>query len=143
MPAPRFTVTVEGDDVVSGRNHDRRSPVSSTAIPARADPSLVSEAIGLKKRITPRAMRRTFQDLARNADIETIVRRKICGHATHEMSDLYSTVPQREIQAAVGAVISLAKYRELLRDGAKWWERRKKRNGHPGKPPKWPFFCGR
>ena len=67
-------------------------------------------------------MRRTFQDLARNADIETIVRQKICGHATQEMSDLYSTVPQKEIQAAVGAVISLAKYRELLRDGASWCE---------------------
>jgi hypothetical protein len=39
-----------------------------------------------------------------------------------DMSDLYSTVPQREIQAAVGAVISLAKYRELLQDGASWWE---------------------
>ena len=82
----------------------------------------VGEAIKLRKRITPRAMRRTFQDLARNADIETIVRQKICGHATQEMSDLYSTVPQKEIQAAVGAVISLAKYRELLRDGASWWE---------------------
>ena len=48
----------------------------------------VGEAINLRKRITPRAMRRTFQDLARNADIETIVRQKICGHATQEMSDL-------------------------------------------------------
>jgi hypothetical protein len=38
------------------------------------------------------------------------------------MSELYSTVPQREIQAAVGAVISLAKYRELMRDSASWWE---------------------
>jgi hypothetical protein len=38
------------------------------------------------------------------------------------MSDLYSTVPQKEIQAAVGAVISLAKHRELLRDGASCWE---------------------
>ena len=83
---------------------------------------LVGEAVKLKKRITSRAMRRTFQDLARNADIEAIVRQKICGHATQEMSDLYSTVPQREIQAAVGAVISLAKYRELMRDGASWWE---------------------
>ncbi len=82
----------------------------------------VGEAINLRKRITPRAMRRTFQDLARNADIETVVRQKICGHATQEMSDLYSTVPQKEIQAAVGAVISLAKYRELLRDGASWCE---------------------
>ena len=25
----------------------------------------------------------------------------------------------------------------------KWCEGRKNRNGHPGKPPKWPFFCGR
>ncbi|HZL18583.1 MAG TPA: tyrosine-type recombinase/integrase [Polyangia bacterium] len=82
----------------------------------------VGKAIGLRKRITPRAMRRTFQDLARNADIEAIVRQKICGHATQEMSDLYSTIPQREIQAAVGAVISLAKYRELLRDTASWCE---------------------
>jgi hypothetical protein len=24
----------------------------------------------------------------------------------------------------------------------KWWEERKKRNGHPGKFRKWPFFCG-
>ena len=83
---------------------------------------LVGEAVKLKKRVTSRAMRRTFQDLARNADIEAIVRQKICGHATQEMSDLYSTVPQREIQAAIGAVISLAKYRELMRDGASWWE---------------------
>jgi integrase len=67
------------------------------------------EAINLRKRITPRAMRRTFQDLARTTDIETTVRHKICGHATQETSDLCSTVPQREIQAAVGAVISLAK----------------------------------
>jgi integrase len=97
--------------------------------------SEVGKAIRLRKRITPRAMRRTFQDLARNADIEAIVRQKICGHATDEMSDLYSTVPQREIQAAVGAVISLAKYRELLQDGASWWESGGKApetdNGHP------------
>jgi len=51
------------------------------------------------------------------------------------MSELYNTVPQREIQAAVGAVISLAKYRELLRN-----RRAENRNGHPGKFRKWPFF---
>jgi hypothetical protein len=43
----------------------------------------------------------TVQDLARNADIEAIVRQKICGHATDEMSDLYSTVPQREVRRVV------------------------------------------
>jgi integrase len=98
-----------------------------------------AEAIKLRKRITPRAMRRTFQDLARSADIESVVRQKICGHATQEMSELYSTVPQREIQAAVGAVISLAKYRELLRDGASWWESGGKgtqlRHNRPGNAP--------
>jgi integrase len=82
----------------------------------------VAKAIGLRKRITPKAMRRTFQDLARNADIEAIVRQRICGHSTDEMSELYSTVPQREIQAAVGAVISLARYRDLMQDGASWCE---------------------
>jgi hypothetical protein len=70
-----------------------------------------------------------------HADIEAIVRQKICGHATDEMSDLYSTVPQREIQAAVGTVISLAKYRDLLQDGASWWESGGETpetdNGHP------------
>jgi integrase len=62
----------------------------------------VGKGIGLKKRITPRAMRPTFQDLARNADIETIVRQKICGHARQAMSNFYSTVPQREFRRLSG-----------------------------------------
>ena len=80
--------------------------------------SEVGKAIRLRKRIIPRAMWLTFQDLARNADIDAIVRQKSCGHATDEMFDLYSTVPQREIQAAVGTVISLAKYRLQHRESA-------------------------
>jgi hypothetical protein len=32
------------------------------------------------------------------ADIESIVSPKTCGHATQEMSDLYSTVAQRETE---------------------------------------------
>ena len=69
--------------------------------------------LGLTKRITARAMRRSFQDLAREANIDAIVQRSICGHATAEMSELYSTVGQREIQRAVGKVISMAGYRQL------------------------------
>jgi hypothetical protein len=67
-------------------------------------------------------MRRTFQDLARNTEIEQIVRQKICGHATNEMTDLYSTIPQPEIERAVGQIISIAGYRRLARDGAPWWQ---------------------
>jgi hypothetical protein len=38
------------------------------------------------------------------------------------MSELYSTIPQMEIQAAVAAVISVAKYKEIMGDSAPWWE---------------------
>jgi hypothetical protein len=69
--------------------------------------------VDLNKKISARAMRRTFQDLAREANIDSIVQRSICGHATQEMSQLYSTVGQKEIQRAVGKVISISGYREL------------------------------
>ncbi len=73
----------------------------------------VCREMGLSKKITARAMRRTFQDLAREANIDGIVQRSICGHSTAEMSQLYSTVGQKEIQRAVGKVISMAGYRGL------------------------------
>ena len=82
----------------------------------------VANELELTKTITPKAMRRTFQDLARNADIEQIVRQKIRGHATDETSELYSTIPQPEIEQAVGKIISIAGYRKLRRDSAPWWE---------------------
>jgi len=54
------------------------------------------------------------------ANVDSIVKRSICGHATEEMSQLYSTVRQKEIQKAVGKVISLAGYREVAADTAGW-----------------------
>jgi hypothetical protein len=77
----------------------------------------VCQVMALKKKISARAMRRTFQDLAREANIDSIVQRSICGHATPEMSQLYSTVGQKEIQRAVGKVISISGYRELTLSG--------------------------
>lgn len=73
----------------------------------------VCRAMGLKKRITAKAMRRTFQDLAREAEIDGIVKRSICGHATEEMLELYSTVGQKEIERAVRKVISLTGYKRI------------------------------
>ncbi|MDX2019066.1 MAG: hypothetical protein SF187_02405 [Deltaproteobacteria bacterium] len=71
----------------------------------------------LKKRITPKGMRRTFQDLARRAQVEGLVQRSICGHLTEEMTELYSSVGQDEVRAAIGKVVALAGYRDLLREG--------------------------
>jgi hypothetical protein len=38
------------------------------------------------------------------------------------MTDLTSTIPQPEIERAVGQIISIAGYRRLTRDGAPWWQ---------------------
>jgi integrase len=74
----------------------------------------VGDAIGLKKHITPKGMRRTFQDLARRAKVSDIVAREICGHATEAMQRLYSTVASGEVREAVAKIISIAGYKGLL-----------------------------
>lgn len=78
----------------------------------------VSKELGLTKKITPRAMRRTFQDLARAANVNDLVTRSISGHATEAMQQHYSTVQQDEMRAGLAKVVSLAGVREALdRDG--------------------------
>ena len=42
------------------------------------------------------------------------IQRSICGHLTEEMTERYSSVAQAEVEAALGKVISLAGYRDLL-----------------------------
>lgn len=71
----------------------------------------VAEALGLKKRITPKAMRRTFNDLSRQAGTAGLITRSITGHETEEMQDLYSTVSPAEKRAAISKVINLMGYR--------------------------------
>jgi integrase len=67
----------------------------------------VAKACGFKKHISPKAMRRTFQDLCRAAEVEGVVTRSISGHATSAMTEWYSTVHADEQRAAVGKVLSL------------------------------------
>jgi hypothetical protein len=74
-----------------------------------------ARALSLGKKVTPKAMRRTFQDLARRAAVDGLVQRSICGHLTEEMTERYSSVAQADVQAALGKVVSLAGYRDLLR----------------------------
>lgn len=72
----------------------------------------VRKALGIRKRITPRAMRRTFQDLARTAEVNSVVTRSISGHQTEGMQEHYSTPAEREQRAGVAKVIDLAGARE-------------------------------
>jgi hypothetical protein len=79
----------------------------------------VLEALGWTLRLTPRGMRRTFQDLARQADVHDVVTRAISGHQTERMQRHYSTAQREEMRAAVGKVISIATARQLRRRRAK------------------------
>lgn len=74
----------------------------------------VCKHLSLGKKVTPKAMRRTFQDLARRAAVDGLVQRSICGHLTEEMTERYSSVAQVEVEAALGKVVSLAGYGDLL-----------------------------
>jgi len=68
----------------------------------------VSEVLKLGYDVTPRAMRRTYQDLARAASVSDIVTRSISGHATPEIQRHYSTVSGDEMRAGLAMVIDIA-----------------------------------
>jgi integrase len=74
--------------------------------------AMVAKEIGLKKHITPRAMRRTFQDLAREAQVKNVVTRAISGHATEAMQRHYSTVNPAEMREGIAQVVSLVGFRQ-------------------------------
>jgi hypothetical protein len=61
----------------------------------------------LKKKFTPRGMRRTFNDLMRVARVEAIVTKSISGHLTDRMREHYSTVTPDEQRASIGNVVQL------------------------------------
>lgn len=68
----------------------------------------VTEACGIKKTITPRAMRRTFKDLARAVKLEAVVGKAISGHQTDAMHLLYSTAQDVEVEKGLAKVVSIA-----------------------------------
>jgi len=70
----------------------------------------VSEAIGLQMRFTPRGMRRTFNDLARVANVAKLVTMSISGHLTDRMPEHYSTVwAAGEQREGIGRMLRLVK----------------------------------
>ena len=67
----------------------------------------VGRLIALGKKFSPRGMRRTFQDLARAAEVKDIVTRAISGHATETMQHHYSTVSNTEKRDGISRVLGL------------------------------------
>lgn len=77
----------------------------------------VSKAIGVS--ITPRGMRRTFQDLARATGVHDVVTRSISGHATEQMHHHYSTASQLEQRAGIAGIANLVHTSGVESGGAK------------------------
>src|SRR5262249_45823372 len=69
----------------------------------------VGRLIGLKKKFSPRGMRRTFNDLARLANVEAIVTKSISGHKTDRMREHYSSVQPSEQRESIGRLLRLVK----------------------------------
>jgi NAD(P)-dependent dehydrogenase (short-subunit alcohol dehydrogenase family) len=65
----------------------------------------LAEELALGKKITQRALRRTFNDLARAAHVSDLVTRSISGHLTERMQHHYSTVNAAEQREALAKVI--------------------------------------
>ena len=74
---------------------------------------IVADEIGLGKKFTQRGLRRTFQDLARTAQVSDLVTRSISGHATEAMQRHYSTVYAEEQRSALARVAELANVARL------------------------------
>ena len=67
----------------------------------------IAEAAKIKKLITPKAMRRTAQDLSRLAGVNDLVTRAVSGHSDIAMQELYSTVRGEEMRTSLTAVVQL------------------------------------
>jgi integrase len=72
----------------------------------------VTEVMKLAKHVTPRAMRRTFQDLARAAQVDDVVTRAVSGHVTEAMQLHYSTVNAEEMRQSLARVVSIAGFKQ-------------------------------
>ena len=68
----------------------------------------IAKAAGINKHLTPKVMRRTFQDLGRAAQVHDLVVRSISGHATAQMQAHYSSVNSEEVRDGLAKVISMA-----------------------------------
>ncbi len=67
----------------------------------------VADNAKLQKLITPRAMRRTAQDLSRLAGVNDLVTRAVSGHSDVGMQELYSTIRGEEMRRSLSAVVQL------------------------------------
>ena len=77
----------------------------------------IAKAMGLKKQISPKAMRRSFQDAMREAQVANVVVRSISGHLAEQMQQRYSTARGHEQESAIARIIDLTQVQQRVRGG--------------------------
>lgn len=79
---------------------------------------VVSRAMNLGWTVTPHDLRRTYQNLLRQASVSMVVQQALMGHSSDAMTQHYSSVNMQEKRHAQAQVVELLKFREA-KDGAK------------------------
>jgi integrase len=74
----------------------------------------IAQAMGLKKQISPKAMRRSFQDAMREAQVANVVVRSISGHLTEQMQQRYSTAQGHEQEQAIARIVDLTRVKRHI-----------------------------
>ena len=77
----------------------------------------IAKAMGLSKQISPKAMRRSFQDAMREAQVANVVVRSISGHLTEHMQQRYSTARGHEQESAIARIIHLTRVQQRVTEG--------------------------
>jgi hypothetical protein len=62
------------------------------------------------------AMRRSFQDAMREAQVANVVVRSISGHLTEQMQQRYSTASGHEQESAIARIIDLTRVQQRVRE---------------------------
>jgi hypothetical protein len=75
------------------------------------------EGDGADEAISPKAMRRSFQDAMREAQVANVVVRSISGHLTEQMQQRYSTARGHEQESAIARIIDLTRITQRQREG--------------------------
>ena len=69
----------------------------------------IAKTMNLTKQISPKAMRRSFQDAMREAQVANVVVRSISGHLTDQMQQRYSTARGHEQEQAIARIVDLTR----------------------------------
>ena len=67
---------------------------------------LIAKEAGVP-RVSPQGLRRSFEDLMREAGVEDLVRRAVAGWRSEKAQAIYATVKRKDRDAAAAAVVNL------------------------------------